>query len=265
MVLALNVSVPDESVYAAGALGLVLNVTRGLRGVWYPGVTAAKSIANRYSTGAGDASVVGSPTYASTYATLTSGTNYLQTPVAETGSFTAMLVVRSGAAFAAAGTRPVFLGNNADGGIALYVSATSGSPQATLTLSARYTTAAATDGAGGTPYIDATATPLTEAVTSIAVTDMSAWHLICVRVTAGTGRSINDLTRGVSGNTSLTSTRLLGKSIPNLRLGNGGRSDYLGTQDMAAAVLANVAWTDAEMNSVAAQIRSFMAGRGITI
>lgn len=235
---------------------VILPVMRGVVGMWFPQTTAAHAIYN-WLDGGDAATLGGTPTYSSGFFTSPNQSNYLQTTLADTVACTFYVVAKSGAAFSSSSTRPHFVGvwTSQGGGIAgssVYVSGTpSSAPAATVAIGS------ARDVGAGVPGISTAA---------LTVANMSAWTLLVGVVKNGAtadGRKIFDMTNGTSAATTPATGRVLA-TTPNIRLGNQTSLEY-GTCDIAAAVIANVDHTDAEvaLNTVAIR-RRMLAFNAIT-
>ena len=237
----------------ATATEIILPVMRGIVGIFYPTDDGPTSIQNWLDGGA-DASVVGTPTYGAGYVRSPDASNRISTGLAETLASTLYCVWRSSAAFSSSSTRPIPFGifrsqSSGFAGTSIRVTATpSSAPAATVDLSA------ARDNAGTPTLLGA----------AITVADASAWNLIVGRVKDGavTGaRHIKNWTTGVEASADAATGRTLANTSGGtniLSIGNNSSLSY-GTCDVACAILANVAHTDAEVAANVAAIREALA------
>lgn len=243
---------------AANPIGLSPAVTQNLRGIWRFGNTAALTQKNRWRGAAEVAALVGSPTINSTYAAMQSGSNYLQTNILETDAFTLYAVWRSGAAFAAAATRPALGGNHGQSagqaygsatfGVTWYVSGTTGLPQATVGAGTSFDNA-------GVPA---------QSTVSLSVANASLWRFMAFRQSADGSKVLKDLTAGTSIVGTGTYTRL--KNTSNtIRGGSMVSTVASGALDMAFYAIHDAALTDAQDALVYAQEKYRLGLLGITI
>lgn len=245
--------------FSANAIGYEAPVTRGLRywGFLGGGTSADAAVrtarARKNWAGGSAALLVGAPVIADYALTgMKSGVNYLDTLIAETASMTAILVSRVPTAdLAANATRPMMLGNGASTalpGINLYYANTTGLPKGSLTASLYHNVAGTT----------------TIAASTITIPDITVWHASAFVADAGVGYRLRDMTAALtSGVVANTNARVVGATT--LRVGSGGRSDYAGAHDVAFAALYSVALTDAEIDSIYAAVKTYLAPRGIAI
>jgi hypothetical protein len=245
---------------AASATEIILPVMRGAVGIYMPTANAAAAVKN-WLSGAGAATVVGTPTYSAGYVTSPTQNDRLSTGFAETAESSLYIIARSAAAFSSGTTRPILGGifRSQDGGFAgtsIRVTATpSAAPAASVALGA------ARDAAGVPTMVDA----------SITVANLSNWTMLCGRVRSGAvsdARRLNDLTNATSATTSASTARTLANTSGGTNIMTVGNSSSLsyGTCDVMYMALFNVAHTDAEMNLNGAAIRAaVLFDYGVTV
>ncbi|RVT97895.1 hypothetical protein EOD42_08885 [Rhodovarius crocodyli] len=242
--------------YTGPIVGYIPQVTRGLQGLWFPGVSDAEAARNYYASGVGDATIVGTPTYDAKGAAYKSTVNYMQTQVAETADMTLFAVLDSIdlPSNTDAALNATCLSNNggsSTGGVAIYfqgLEAVTNKPYLRFLIG--YTTA-------GVPGIAGSAMP---------IDDHTKARLVSITITSGVGFEFRDWTDNKVVTTVNVNPRLLDTSSRKFRIGSTFRSDYQGRNHVAAAEIHNVALTSTEQAKVATGIRAYLAARrGITV
>lgn len=251
--------------FSANAIGYEPPVTRGVQYWGFigggAGVTDAAKLARvrkNWISGKADGGIVGAPVPAVDYTSkFKTATNYIDTGVAETDAMTLLLGFRVPGAtasnpttdLATNGTRPMMMGNMGTGGVGLYISGTTGLPSGVLSGAANYDNS-------GTPAVQ---------IGTLTIPDVTAWRMASLTVTPGTGFRLRGLTSGISAYKADTRTRSKNTATSTIRIGSTGRNDFLGEHDICFAAVYTVALTDAEIDSIYAAVKSFLAPRGIAI
>jgi hypothetical protein len=249
----------DDAAAAAVAIGYMPAVTRGLLGWWAPALDADTSVLNLYSDGGATGAIVGTPSYASSYATFAGTVSYLLTSVAEAPTMTLGVVMATDNALTAAASRPAPVGNfpaNGSAGLQIEVAAPSSgaAPAATVTFRTVHNT-----GTGGT------ITPGAKAA-AMQVLDVSAFDLYTASVEEGVGLKLIAHKAGVTtGLVSEARPRIVNTASP-IRIGSSVSTGFLGTCKIPLGFIHNVALTDAERAAQYAGAKAYLSvARGIAI
>jgi hypothetical protein len=250
--------------FSANAIGYEAPVTRGLRywgfiggGTSSDATARATRMKKNWLSGGANAALIGAVSVNDYFASgFKSGANYLDTGIAEEDSQTLLLVSRVPGATAsnpttdlsANASRPMMAGNGGSTALPgwnLYYSSTPGLPQGTLSF---------------TYYVDASGTVTQVSSTTLTVPDVTAWKCHAAVIESGVGSRVRGLTSGTNtGVKAEARTRV--KGATPIRIGAGGRSDFAGLHDIAFAALYGVALTDAEIDTVYAAVKSYLAAR----
>lgn len=256
---------PAPADYSANALFYVAPVQRGLSGLWLLGGDAARTARNLSGPGKAPANIIGTPTYQAGYASLKSRLNYLDTLLPETPALSAILVLRSLDTYAANANYPAFISN-----FGVDTAAGEGAAAAQgvrISVSAAYPgdTPPTANHALGYSMINA-GTISRPSVPSLIRQAYNTWRAMAVVIRADGSSSLRNLTSGqVTSVGAQAGTREL-NTTQSLLLGSDGPGGSLaGTLDMAAAVTANVDWTDAEITAQYAWLKALVAKRDPTI
>jgi hypothetical protein len=200
-------------------------IRSGLIGWFEPG-TDGPTTAKNWALGGNNATIVGTPTYGSGYATFTANLNFLQTDLLETNDMTFFIVARSAATFVDTAHRPALLGYQANGsllGAEIVVTATTGAPQCTLTEFAAYNTGS-----------------VVQENTARSVANFSAFKYLWGRIDS-VGQALYLLNRtdgSTETSTTTTGTRVL--SAPaKLRIGSTFNTTFGGAVDVAHCSIYN--------------------------
>jgi hypothetical protein len=248
------IQVPTGNDFSALGLGMLLPITTGLDGWWFPGTDAASSITNR-KIGGTAATVVGTPTYSSGFATFTGQSNYLQTQATETATGTILAVGRRPPGAPAYDNtdplRSVLIGNSASGlGSLLFTR----SGAAITTTDINYQT---TWTVSASPAVRATSTGSTS-------TNFNNWGFFAgvVDDTAKTRTAYNKTT-GLS-NTASETGNTRAPVATKFRIGSSAAT-YAGQTDVAFAAVYSVALTSGQIDTIYAFVKSYLSRRSITI
>ncbi|WP_041414661.1 hypothetical protein [Serratia liquefaciens] len=242
---------------------IISPVMNGLMGHNILGGTLAQSKKNGLR-GAGDLSVVGSPTISSNYVSFTGTTAYMQSALMQQPQHTLICVARSSSTFADAAHQPMFIstfsGQNVDypvystQGLSMYV-ANSGfpAPKGKLTaISGAYPTA--------TP---ANATAKTQQIDQV---DFSSFRLFILDQST-TGITINDIT-GATANIEAPYTAGTASARSTRPFAIGGPANpvsYTGVCDIAYWAIYNRTLTSTEKSSIITWLRAYYSSVGINI
>lgn len=231
----------------ASSIGLSLPVTRGVIACHFlDGATEA--VRNRLDSNT-PGTITGSPSWGDGFGTFTGNTTYVSTAIADLSltDVSMIVVAKSTAAFSASASRPVLAGSYGAISADLYTACINitGTPS-----SAPAATVAATASRNNSS-VPANVTA------SITVADMSAWTILGMSVAGAGGANalkIYDLTNGASASTTMSTARL---PHPTRLFQIGATSSSLvgGNTSVAAYILGNVVWTQAEFEKLAAGLR----------
>lgn len=221
------------------------------RGVWFPGVTSARSIANRLSSAAPDLSVVGNPTIEATHVAINSTVDYLDSGEVDTAEITVMVVVRLHAKPTAFGEYARFYGNlGANHGLSIHMAVSN------IEASVYYDNAGVTElktatlstGGGGQAF-DAVPFPFRCLAAQFSDAGVTLWDFTTARkatVAASVG-----VTRRIQSD-PMTFGAGLGKS---------GSGDF----DVACGIRWNGSPTEAELQAQYDRLEALYAEIGITV
>ncbi|NYT76564.1 hypothetical protein H0A71_06135 [Alcaligenaceae bacterium] len=229
-------------------------VRRGLL-AWHFLNEGLEKAARNYAPGGPDAQVIGSPTASSIKVAFKGDSDYIQTVIPEPlGELTMIMVGRSTDTMADDDHRPMFagtytgsaaLGGGTSFGAGLYT------PDATKITFIR----AKAEPGGASP---------TSALGSITV-DPTDWNLIIGTAYADTGvNKLYGITNGAT-KSGDPSSKVAWPSSNAMRIGSGYGGRYKGLCDMAFFALYNVRLTDEEIGLISADIRRYMASKGIVV
>lgn len=251
--LAMVQQAPAGADFSGLGLGMLLPVTTGLQGWWFPGTDAPKSIANKLSGGAA-AAVVGTPVFSAGFATFTSLTNYLQTSIVPAASRTYLAVARKPVGVTWDGTnatKGVLLGNFGTSAGSLLYTQTNPATGAANIADASYWSV------GGTPTLRNT-------YAASAGSDFSTFALYAgVLDDTAKSRTHYDLTRGTSTTAAETGNSVI-PGTNTVRIGSG-YSNYAGQVDLAFAAVYSRALSKPEIDSIYAFVKSYLSRRSISI
>jgi hypothetical protein len=220
---------------------------------WFCFDTALERIGFNRAPGKGNAKIVGSPTVFPTHARFKGGANYLETLVAESASFTILVV----------GKVPGLLGGTGTPTAAPYVgnyAGQSASPLGAGGACIYHTTDTTMTGSAWRVNTDGTGTTSSQANANDAPT---SWGLRVLRCDGANGTKISNLTTGVSSVQSLATPRVL--SVQPLRIGGVYGTTFLGETDISHVAIYSRALSDDEIALVAAAMRKRMLRFGIVV
>lgn len=250
-----NILVPGAD-FSASAVGFNAAVESGLRGLWFfnRGVRAS---AKNLALGGVDAEVFGTPSDQGAFLRFKGGQSFFQTEIEDTEAFTHIVALKSTATHADPEHSAMFLSNFGSGSKAGYlasglagVSMYSNSNPNSVTLS-------------GSRYTDGTNTAVTSAGTSIAITSYANWSLVASRVRADRAQRDN-LTTVTAGAVNYTSQgRVL--AAGNFRIGSSYSQSWQGECDIGAVAIYDRFISDAELSTMATQMRNVLAHLSITV
>lgn len=225
-------------------------VTRGLEAIHFTNVNLAKAARN-YAPGKAQGAAIGAPVPSADRIACVGQSDFIQTGIQEPSQMTFLLAARSADANTSASTRPGFIGTYdgvaADGGAADgFAMFFSGNGQ--VAVNAGYGT---------------TAADKVFPRANLSAANAATWALYSV-VISSAGITFKDLTNNRSVTQSATSGLPRRPSTNKIRLGSLFR-DYTGKCDLAAMMLYSVVLTDDEQAQVAADMRGYLARKGITV
>lgn len=231
-------------------------VTRGLEG-WFTFDTDANRFSFNRALGKADAELLGAPVAYTTHGRFKGLSNYLKTSIADSAGMTLIAVGKA--------VNPV--GNEPGGGpnAPFYVGGFTGTsidpafPGAGYGVSLYHGSPAGLVGNAG--RVNAGGTAPTSGAVTITNDVPGEWGIRAVRADANLTSAFN-LTRGLKLDGTLLTPRVLGDN--KIRIG-GASSTFSAEVDISAVAIYSVALTDAEINQVAAVMRTRMRRLGITV
>ncbi|CAN7267962.1 hypothetical protein [Caballeronia sp. LjRoot31] len=247
--------------FEASNIGFIPPIADASLKLWHFFGSAAGPLGKNLVVGAPDSVVVGSPVLSPRYASFKGVTNYLQTPVSQTGDFTIIAVMRSTDTFADDSHRPMFISNYGGTrlndtvpcvGVSLYVDMTpSAAPVGHLEgMSGIY---------DGTPG-GASQTGFGQ----LTIADMTQWRCVVVSKIGAT-RILYDLTGNASNSWFQPANMLDDISSAKFRIGSSWGQQFKGICDMAMAALYSRGMTLAEVTTLYTFLKQFYARRNIAI
>lgn len=241
--------------FSASAVGFDAAVVSGLKGLWFFNRGVRESRRN-LALGGDDAEILGAPSDQGAFLRFKGMQNFFQTDIPDTTEITHIAAVKSTDTMADSVHSPMFISNFGSGSATGFLASTisgasvySNANPAAVTL-------------GGSRYTDATQTAVTSGGVPLAAT-VSGWTLVASRLRADRSQRDN-LTAGTSAASNFTNqARVPGAG--NFRIGSSFSASWQGNADVAAAVMYNRFITDAELATMAGQIRAVLAHLGIAV
>lgn len=243
--------------FSSNAIGFLPPISSGLLYWAFYGNTLAKSLMNLAPGGSGasvwsgGASPDVSAAYISTTGKINTTGKALDTGIMATSSVTLLSVGRSSDTLGSTSTRPFLISNfNSTHGDGVYFSGTTGLPQGTLTGTMSVSS--------GTP---------TTAGGSVSEANASLWGFRGISATAST--NIKIFNRTTAQTTTVTSAvPRLARTDYGYSIGGGGGGvggSFTGQADHAFAAVYGRALSDAEIDTIYAFVKTYLAAKSITI
>lgn len=234
--------------FSANAVGFIPPVSSGLVYWGLFGDTLAKTTRN-LAPGASAATAVGNPGISAGYASFLPANNYISTGLVDTTSLTYLFVARSTSDMVSTTNRPFYMGvSGLLAGSGIYAYQVNGAMPA---VNLRFT---ATVSVGGTP---------TNKILVQTIANLSTWSFIGATLDSGVAMNTYNKTDGTTATLATPDPHLITPTTI-LRVGSGV-GGYGGAHDMAFAAVYNRALTSAEITTVYAFVKSYLATRSITV
>lgn len=253
--MGVNYLVPGAD-FSASAVGFNSAVQSGLKGLWFfnRGVRASRK--NLALDGA-DAEVFGTPSDHGAFLRFKGRQSFFQTAIGDSEALTHIVALKSPDTLADAGHSPMFLSNFGSGSKAGYLaSAISGA-----SIYSNSSTTSVT--AGASRYTDGTNTAVTSSGIPLAVTNFTSWSLIASRVRADRAQRDNLTTVLAQASNYTSQARVL--AVGDFRIGSSYSGSWQGEADVAAVAMYDRYISDAELSTMATQIRNVLAHLGISV
>lgn len=239
---------------------IICPVQRGMRGYFTTDGDVSRFAVNR-APGRPNGVVVGNPIAFPTHGRFKGNSNFLQTPIAEEASMTMIVVgkavapVPDGSNAAGDANTPMYAGNfRSETNTPGYTGVSGGVALGHVASNTLTSYGARDNGSGGhssSPF-------------SVGGDVPTSWGIRAVRVRQNGATTIQNVTLGIRNDSISTTQRVLNGL--RMRIGSGGGSSgFAGEVDISMAIMANVAWTDAELALVVEQIRARMSRLGIAV
>ncbi len=250
-----NILVPGAD-FSASAVGFNAAVESGLKGLWFfnRGVRAS---AKNLALGGVDAEAFGTPSDQGAFLRFKGGQSFFQTAVADTEALTHIVAIKSTDTMADEAHSPMYLSNFGSGSKAGYVASSLSGASIYNPQSSTLATMS------GSRYTDGTNTAITSAGASIAVTSAANWSLLASRIRSDRSQRDNLTTVTAAAANFASQARVL--AAGDFRIGSSYSLSWQGQCDIAAVAMYDRYITDAELSTMATQIRNVLAHLGITV
>lgn len=249
-----NILVPGAD-FSSSAVGFNAAVPSNLAGLWFFNRGTRNSRRNLALNGI-DADIVGVPEDQGTFLRFKGMENLFQTSIPDSVELTHIAVIKTPDTLADTAHQPMYLSNFGSG-------SKSGYTASGLSGASIYSTTPTTFTMSASRYTDGTQAGVTSSGTSIPAADVSSWKMMASRIRQDRAQRDN-LTAGTTtaGNFTGANARVL--AAGNFRIGSSFNTSYGGIADVAAICMYDRFISDAELATMAAQIRSVMSHIGIT-